>query len=138
MAVVALLSPKITIATIDMSAFSTAIAMDVESEKLTTTNFGSAGFQTYIAGLKGGEVKISFNDDFAATTVDDRIWGWWSAGVAIAFAVKATQAATSPTNPEYQFNVLPLEFSPLAGKVGELATMDITWPVTGTITRAVA
>lgn len=138
MAVLALINPTITIATINMSAHTTAIGFDAEAVQLTTTNFGSGGWETFIAGLKKGEVKVSFNDDFATTTVDDRLWGWFNTGTAIAFAVKATSAATSATNPEYQFNVLPLTFSPISGKVGDLATQDVTWPITGSITRAVA
>lgn len=137
MAVLALINPKITIATIDMSQYTTAIGFDVEAAQLTTTNFGTSGWETFIAGLKKGEVKVAFNDDFATTTVDDRLWTWFSAGTAIAFAVKATNAANSATNPEYQFNVVPLTYSPVAGKVGDLATQDVTWPITGAITRAV-
>lgn len=136
MAVLALINPKITIATIDMSQYVTAIGFDAEADKLTTTNFGTSGWETFIAGLKKGEVKVAFNDDFAVTSVDDRIWGWFSAGTAIAFAVKATNAVNSTTNPEYQFNVVPLTFSPVSGKVGELATQDLTWPITGAVTRA--
>lgn len=138
MAVLALINPKISIATIDMSQHVTAIGFDVEAAQLTTTNFGTSGWETFIAGLKKGEVKVAFNNDYAATTVDDRLWTWFSATTAIAFAVKATNAVTSATNPEYQFNVVPLTYSPVAGKVGDLATQDITWPITGTVTRAVA
>lgn len=138
MAVLALINPKISIATIDMSQYTTAVGFDVEADKLTTTNFGTSGWETFIAGLKKGEVKVAFNNDYAATTVDDRLWTWFSAGTAIAFAVKATNATTSATNPEYQFSVVPLTFSPVAGKVGELVTQDVTWPITGAVTRAVA
>ena len=138
MAVLALINPKITIATIDMSQYVTAIGFDVEAAQLTTTNFGTSGWETFIAGLKKGEVKVAFNNDYVASSVDDRLWTWYSAGTAIAFAVKATNAVTSTTNPEYQFNVVPLTFSPVAGKVGELATQEVTWPITGPITRAVA
>lgn len=138
MAVLALINPKITIATFDMSQHTTAIGFDAEAVQLTTTNFGSGGWETFIAGLKKGEVKVAFNNDYAVGTVDDRLWTWFSAGTAIAFAVKATNATTSATNPEYQFNVVPLTFSPVAGKVGELATQEVTWPITGAVTRAVA
>ena len=138
MAVLALINPKITIATIDMSQYTTAIGFDAEAAQLTTTNFGTSGWETFIAGLKKGEVKVAFNNDYVASSVDDRLWTWYSAGTAIAFAVKATNAVTSTTNPEYQFNVVPLTFSPVAGKVGELATQEVTWPITGPITRAVA
>lgn len=138
MAVLALINPTITIATFNMSPHITAVGFDVEAAQLPTTNFGTSGWETFIAGLKKGEVKVALNNDYAAATVDDRLWTWFSAGTAIAFAVKATNAVTSATNPEYQFNVVPLTYSPVAGKVGELATQDVTWPITGAVTRAVA
>lgn len=138
MAALALINPKISIATIDMSQYTTAVGFDAEAAQLTTTNFGTSGWETFLAGLKKGEVKIAVNGDYAVNTVDDRFWGWWAAGAAIAFAVKPTNAATSTTNPEYQFNVVPLKYSPVAGKVGELVTAEFTWPITGAITRAVA
>jgi hypothetical protein len=136
MAVVALINPKVTIAGVDMSQYVTQCAFDVEADDLETTTFGSSGWRTYIAGLKKGEIKITFNDDFATTTVDDRLWSWF--GTVQTFNVKATTAANSATNPEYQMSVLVTKMTPLAGKVGELANQDVTWPVTGVVTRATA
>ena len=134
MAVVALTAPKVTIAAVDMSQYITQVELDVEADDLETTNFGSGGWRSRIGGLKKGEVKVSFNDDFAATTVDDRLWSWF--GTVQTFNVKATTAVNSATNPEYQMSVLVTQMSPIKGKVGDLATQDVTWPVTGTVTRA--
>jgi predicted secreted protein len=135
MAVVALISPQVTIAGVNMSAFITKVEFEVEADDLDTTNFGSGGWRTKLGGLKKGTVKVSFNDDFAATTVDDRLWAWF--GTVQTFNVKATTAANSATNPEYQMSALVNQMSPLAGKVGELANQDVNWPVSGVVTRAV-
>lgn len=136
MAVVAMINPKVTISGVDMSQYITAVEFAVEADDLETTNFGSSGWRTRIGGLKQGDVKVSFNDDFATTTVDDRLWSWF--GTVVTFNVKATTAANSTTNPEYQFSVLVTEMQPLAGKVGELATQDLSWPISGVVTRATA
>lgn len=136
MAVVAMINPKVTLSGVDMSQYVTAVELSFEADDLETTNFGGAGWRSRIGGLKQGEVKVSFNDDFAATTVDDRLWSWF--GTVITFAVKATNGTTTATNPEYQGSVLVTEMQPLAGKVGELATQDVTWPISGTVTRATA
>ncbi len=136
MAVLAMINPTVTIGAVNMSQYITAVELSVEADDLETTNFGSSGWRARIGGLKSGEVKVSFNDDFATATVDDRLWSWL--GTVQTFNVKATTAANSATNPEYQMSVLVIELQPLAGKVGELAVQDVTWPVTGTITRAVA
>jgi hypothetical protein len=135
MAVVALTAAKVTIAGTDMSAFIDTVEMDIETDDVETTNFGSGGWRTRIGGLKKGSVKLSFNDDFNTTTVDDRLWSWF--GTVQACNVKATQAANSATNPEYQFSVLVTSMMPVKGKVGELAVQDVTWPITGAVTRAV-
>lgn len=136
MAAIVLTNPKVTIAGVDMSQYVTQVELGIEADDVETTNFGTSGWRTRIGGLKQGEVSISFNDDFAATTVDDRVWGWF--GAVQTFAVKATNATTSATNPEYQMNVLVTEMTPVGGKVGDLATQDVTWPISGTVTRATA
>lgn len=136
MAVVALTNAKVTIGGIDMSQYVTEVEFQIEADDLETTNFGSGGWRSRIGGLKQGEVKVAFNDDFASTTVDDRLWGWF--GTVQTVAVKATSAATSATNPEYQFSALVNQMTPLKGKVGDLATQDVSWPISGAVTRAVA
>ncbi len=136
MAVVAMINPKVTIAGVDMSQYITAVELSIEADDLETTNFGGGGWRSRIGGLKQGEAKVAFNDDFAATTVDDRLWSWF--GTVQTFNVKATTAVNSATNPEYQMSVLVTEMQPLAGKVGELATQEVTWPITGAVTRATA
>jgi hypothetical protein len=139
MAVVALINPKVTAAGTDISAYVTACAFDAEADQLETTNFGSTGgWRTYITGLKKGEVKVTLNDDFAVGLIDSLLWTWFTGGTSITFNVKASNAANSTSNPEYQMNVLVTKMTPLAGKVGELANQDVTWPVTGAVTRAVA
>ena len=61
--------------------------------------------------------------------------------------VKPTSAATSATNPIYKADgtgtgasqagqVLLSEWTPLNGAVGELATVSVTWPVSGQIVKA--
>lgn len=134
MAVLALIDPTVTINAVDMSAFIAAVELDLEGVELDTTNFGSSGWKEAIGGLKSGTAKVSFLDDFAATTVDDRLWALFN--TVTTFNVRPTSAAVAATNPEYQMSVLVNEFSPVAGSVGDLATQDLTWPVTGTVTRA--
>lgn len=135
MAALVLINPKITLATIDMSAFITEVELPIDADEVDNTAFSPLGWRTYIPGLKKGEMKLTFNDDFASTTVDDRLWSWF--GTTIAAAVKAVNAANSATNPEYQFSTVVSKMIPLAGKVGELANQPLTWKVTGVITRAV-
>jgi predicted secreted protein len=136
MAVLALISARVEIATIDMSAHVTSIEIPIEAEDLETTNFGSGGWRARIAGLREAQVAIGLNQDFAVTTVDDRIWGWF--GTLVAMKVRPTQAAVSTSNPSYEGNVLVNDIAPIAGNVGDLAVMSLTWPSSAAFTRVTA
>lgn len=134
MAVLALISCRVEINAVDMSQYVTGVELPVDAAELETTNFASAGWKTVIGGIKSGSAKVMFNDDFAATTVDDRLWPLF--GTVVTLKVRPTSAAISATNPEYQTSVLVNSLAPVAGKVGDLATADLTWPLTGAVTRA--
>lgn len=134
MAVLALTSCYVEINSVDMSAFVTAVEIDAEVVDLVTTNFGSGGWDERIGGLKSGTFAVTFNNDFAATTVDDRLWPLF--GTVVTFAVRPTSSAVGATNPSYEGSVLVNELSPISGSVGDLAQHDVTWPCSGTVTRA--
>ena len=118
-----------------MTSYVKEVKLDFEVSDNNTTVFGST-WNSRIGGLKDGSVGVKFNQDFASSTVDPVIWPLL--GTVVAFKVKATSAANSATNPEYQFNVLISEWSPFGGAVGDLAEVDVTWPISGSVTRATA
>jgi hypothetical protein len=135
MAILALIDCYVEINAVDMSAHVKAVELDIEAVDLDTTDFASGGWNERISGLKSGSAKVRFNDDYAATTVDDRIWARF--GLVTTLNVRPTAAAASATNPEYQMSVLVNQFRPVGGTVGDLAVKDLTWPITGAITRDV-
>lgn len=136
MAVIPLVDAVVTINAVDESANVTAVELDLEGVDLVTTNFGSAGWDERIGGMKSGTVRVSFNSDYASAALDSKLFTLFN--TVTTFNVRADDAAVSASNPEYQFSVLCNELSPIAGSVGDLATQDVTWPITGTVTRAVA
>ncbi len=134
MAVLALINPVVTLNSIDHSADVAKAELDLQGVQLDTTNFGSAGWEEAIGGLKSFTLKLMFQQDFAATTVDDRLWALFN--TVTTFAVRATTASVSATNPSYSGSVLINELSPISGSVGDLLTMDLTWPGSGAVARA--
>lgn len=134
MAVLAFISPTITLNSVDHSADVAAAELDLQGVELDTTNFGSAGWEEAIGGLKSFTLKLMFQQDFASTTVDDRLWALFN--TVTTFALRPTSASVGATNPEYQGSVLVSQFTPMGGSVGDLLTMDVTWKGTGTVTRA--
>ena len=125
----------ITIGGADFSDSLAAVTLDVSREQLEITAFGDSA-RRYIGGLQDSSVTLSFHQDFAAGAVDSTIWS--NLGGTVAIVVKPTSGAVSATNPSYSFNALVVQSTPFASNVGDLATMDVTWPVDGAITRGTA
>lgn len=134
MAVLALTSCSVTINSVDMSQYVAGVEVSVDSAELDTTDFASGGWKEVIGGLKSGNVRVRFNQDYASTTVDDRLWALF--GTVTAFIVRPTSSSVSTSNPNYTFSALINSLSPVAGNVGDLATLDHTWPMSGSVSRA--
>jgi hypothetical protein len=125
----------ISIAGTDFSDSIAALTLDVSREQLEITAFGDSA-RRYIGGLQDSSVTISLHQDFASGSVDSTIWS--NLGGTVAIVVKPTSGAVSATNPSYSFNALVVQSTPFSSNVGDLATMDVTWPVDGAITRGTA
>ena len=134
MAKVVLTNPKITINSVDLSGYISQVELAMSFAEVDTTSFGSGGAQTRIAGLGDHSFTASFHQDFAASLVEQTIYPLL--GTTTNVTVKAVNTTTSTVMPEYVFTVLVTEWAPVSGSVGELLTADVTWPVSGSITKA--
>lgn len=119
----------------DFSSSLAAVTLDISVDEQETTAFGST-FRTRIGGLKDASVTLDFHQDFAASGVDDTLFA--ALGTDLAIVIKPTGEAVSATNPTYSFNALCTQTQPFASSVGDLATLSVTWPVNGVVTRATA
>ena len=133
MAVFAATDFEITIDTVDFSDSLAAVTLDISREQLETTAFGDAA-RTYIAGLQEGSVTLSFHQDFAASAVDETLHA--ALGTELAIVIKPTSAAVGAGNPSYAFNALVTQVTPFSSNVGDLAVQDLTFPISGAVTRA--
>ena len=124
---------EITIDTVDFSDSLAAVTLDISKEQLEVTAFGDAA-RTYIAGLQDGSVTLSFHQDFAASSVDSTLHA--ALGTEIAVVIKPTSGAVAAGNPSYAFNALVTQITPFSSNVGDLATQDVTFPISGAVTRA--
>jgi len=126
---------SITLGTTDFSSSLNSVTLDVSVEEQETTAFGNSS-RTRIAGLKDASISLDFHQDFGADSVDATLWPLL--GSTVEFTILPTSEAVSATNPSYTGTALVTQYQPFANAVGELATLSITWPVTGDITRATA
>ena len=126
---------NISVGGTDFSASLASASLDVSSEEQETTSFGNA-WRTRIGGLKDGSVSLDFHQDFGADAVDATLWPLL--GTTVEMIITPTSDAISATNPSYTFDVLVTEYQPFASSVGDLATLSVSWPVTGPVVRATA
>lgn len=108
-----------------LSQHGTSVTLSIEADEQEDTAFGDT-YRSRIGGLKDFTLDIDWNQDFAGGAVDATIFPLL--GTVVTFAVKATSAATSATNPQYSGSVLVTEWTPLDGSVGDLATASTSWP----------
>ena len=108
-----------------------------EADDVETTSFGDAGFRTRIGGLKSGTFSMELHQDYALGAMDSTFFTNLGGTVAVAVRPGGT-AAAGTANPEYRFNVLVTEYSPIDSAVGDLATFSVSYPITGALTRATA
>jgi hypothetical protein len=121
--------------TINGAAFSTnlnSVELAQEADDLETTAFGQ-GWRTRIGGLNNATVTLNFMQDFGAASVDATLNPLL--GSIATVTIKPTSGTVSSTNPSYAFTALCTQYSPFASSVGDIATLSITWPVSGTVVR---
>ena len=123
---------KVTIGTVVVSDDIASVTLDITSDEIETTAFGSS-YRTRIGGLKDASVSLDFHQDFGAGAVDSLLFPLMGGTVAVKIA--PTSGTVTATNPEYRFTALVTQYQPFAGAVGDLATLSVTWPVSGEITR---
>jgi hypothetical protein len=126
---------KVTVGTTVLSDSIASVTLDITTDEVETTAFGST-YRTRIGGLKDASVSLDFHQDFGAGAVDSLLFPLMGSTVAVAIA--PTSGTVTATNPEYRFTALVTQYQPFAGAVGDLATLSITWPVSGEVVRGTA
>jgi hypothetical protein len=146
MARLVLTDAVVTLNATDISEYVTSVTLNTPEDVVETTAMSAVGARTRTSGLKDHSITLELNNDFASGALEAVIQGI-GIGELASLTVKPTSAATSTTNPIYKADgtgtgatkagqVLISEWTPLNGAVGELATVSVTWPVSGQIVRA--
>jgi hypothetical protein len=126
---------KITVGTAILSEDIASVTLDITADEVETTAFGS-NYRTRIGGLRDASVSLDFHQDFGAGSVDSLLFPLMGSTVAVKIA--PTSGTVTATNPEYRFTALVTQYQPFAGAVGDLATLSVTWPVSGEVVRGTA
>jgi len=118
-----------------LASYLTQVELKTSATDVTTTAFGSS-WVTRVAGLKDGTLTLNFNQDYATTTVDATLWPLLGSNATV--VIKPNSTAVSGNNPAYTAVCLVTDLTPISGQIGDLATFSVTWPTTGTVSRATA
>lgn len=118
-----------------LASYLTQVELKTSATDITTTAFGSS-WVTRVAGLREGSLTLTFNQDYATSTVDATLWPLLGSQATV--VIKPTSTAVSSSNPAYTAICVVNDLTPISGTVGDLATFSVTWPTTGTVSRATA
>jgi hypothetical protein len=126
---------KVTINGGTVSSSLASVELPIEIDEQETTSFGSE-WRTRIAGLKSGSITLEFHQDFAAGALDSILWPLLGTNATV--VVIPTSGTVTSSNPSYTGTFLVTQYTPYASTVGDLATVSVSWPLTGALTRATA
>jgi hypothetical protein len=73
------------------------------------------------------------HNDYAATALDSVLYNLFNTIATVTINPAGTPTGTS--TPKYEFTVLVDNVAPVSGAVGDLAVQNLTWTITGAVTR---
>jgi hypothetical protein len=127
---------KVLINNINLSDHIAQVSLEQTSDEIETTAFGTEWRQRVGGGLKDASISIDFHQDFGASSVDATLSPLF--GSIATVVVTPTSGSVSATNPSFTGTFSVVQYSPVASSVGDLATLSVSWPSAGTVTRGTA
>lgn len=129
---------QVTLNGIDLTSSLHAVTLDVSANEVDTTTFGTSStvYKTVVGGIVSGSAKLDFYQDYASGSVDATIWPL--VNTVGTLVIKPAGTAVSATNPSYTALCLINAYSPISGSIGDLSSFSVTWPTSGSVTRATA
>ena len=134
MAKLVLTNSNITIGGTDVSANVASVQIETSVDEVETTAFGPGNGKTRVGGLLDTTISLSMHNDYSA--IEGLVYPL--IGSTTTVVVKPNGTAVSTANPSYSATILVTGWSAVNGAVGELNTVDVSWPVSGPVTKAVA
>lgn len=131
-----LLDAQLTIDGQNLTQWCAKIELNDEFEDKDSTTFASGKAKERLGGLEDHEVSITFKNDYAAGALDELMWA--RRRNVVTWTARADAAAVSTSNPQYSGSILINQWTPIAGSVGDLAEVDVTFPGSGPMARTTA
>ncbi len=129
-----LLDAQLTINGTDVTEWVAKVELQDEFEDKDTTTMASGGAKEVQGGLESGEIGVTFKQDYAATKLDAIMWPLRRS--VVTWTARADLDAVSASNPQYSGSLLVNKWVPIAGSVGDVAEVDVSFPMSGPMARA--
>ena len=127
-----LTNPTITLDGFDVSDHCTSVTFGTVYDLVEVTQMGDIA-KKMVAGLEENSLSLELQQDFGVSQLESVIYP--NRGLRVNCTVRPVNDTVSATNPQYAFQVLISEWTPLNGSVGSLATVSVNWPIYGQITK---
>lgn len=118
----------------DLTEYASKVELEDEFEDKETTTYGSGGAKEVLGGLESGTVGITFKNDYASGALDEIMWALRRQ--VVSWTARSGSEAVSADNPQYGGELLVNSWSPIKGNVGDVAEVDVSFPLSGPMARA--
>ena len=115
---------SVTLNSVDLSAYVTAVTINQSFDELEVTAMGDSSHK-FAKGLEASTITLDFLNDTAASNVLQTLQAAW--GTTVPLTLKQTSAAISSTNPEYQTTVLVNNTQDINGSPADISSQSITF-----------
>ena len=129
---------KVSIAGTDVSAGVARAELTITSTEVDVTDFASGGFTEVVGGLKSASLSLDFHSDFATDGINDVLTEDLVGTLVQIVLIAGNGTAPTDATPSYTANFLVNSLSPVSGAVGDLSTFSVTFPMSGSVAKAVA
>jgi len=129
---------KVSIAGTDVTAGVARAELTITSTEVDVTDFASGGFTEVVGGLKSGSLSLDFHSDFATGGINDVLTEDLVGTLVEVILIAGNGTTASATTPSYTANFLVNSISSVSGSVGDLSTFSVTFPMSGSVVKAVS
>jgi hypothetical protein len=121
----------VTLNSVDLSAYVTAVTINQSFDELEITAMGDTAHK-FVKGLEASTITLDFLNDNAASATIQTLRAAY--GTTVPLTIKQTSAATSATNPLYSTTVLINNLQNVNGAVSDVSSQSLTLTCNSVIT----
>jgi hypothetical protein len=128
---------NVSIGGTDVSGSVARAELTITSTEVDVTDFASGGFTEVVGGLKSGSLSLDFHNDFGSGALNTVLTEDLVGTLVEIVVIAGNGSSASADTPSYTADFLINSLSPVSGAVGDLSTFSVTFPMSGTVTKAV-